>query len=179
MIYLMRHGKDDETRFGGWSAFGLTDAGRIQVEKSAEALVGKGISHIFSSDLPRARETAEIAGKKLSLDVSLLPEFREVNNGVLAGMPKEKASENYPGLYFASLGFDEPYPNGESPKAFFERIHDAWASFKAFTADSGMTPLLVTHGGVINVILCIENGTKFTNKVLMYKTPYAGIIEFE
>lgn len=36
MIYLMRHGKDDETRFGGWSVYGLTDEGRAQAERAAE-----------------------------------------------------------------------------------------------------------------------------------------------
>lgn len=40
-----------------------------------------------------------------------------------------------------------------------------------------MTPLLVTHGGVINVILCIENGAEFTNKSLTYRIPHAGIVE--
>ena len=88
MIYLMRHGQDDESRFGGWSSYGLTDTGKAQAEKSAQVLLRKRISHIFSSDLARTKETAEIAAKKLCLPVTLLPEFREVNNGVLAGMPK-------------------------------------------------------------------------------------------
>ena len=77
------------------------------------------------------------------------------------------------------LGFDEPYPNGESPKEFFERIRNSWAEFKALSAESGMTPLLVTHGGVINVILCIENGAEFTNKAFTYRTPHAGIAEIK
>ncbi len=177
MIYLMRHGQDDESRFGGWSGYGLTEAGRAQAERAARTLLSKGISHIFSSDLARAKETAAIAAKKLCLPVTLLPEFREVNNGVLAGMPKSEAAEKYPGLYFASLDFDEPYPNGESPAAFYERIHLAWANFKAVAAENKMTPLLVTHGGVINVILCIENGAEYTNKIMTYRTSYTGIVE--
>ncbi len=177
MIYLMRHGQDDESRFGGWSGYGLTDTGKAQAEKSAQVLLRKGISHIFSSDLARTKETAEIAAKKLCLPVTLLPEFREVNNGVLAGMPKSEVAEKYPGLYFASLDFDESYPNGESPATFYKRIRLAWANFKAVASENKMTPLLVTHGGVINVILCIENGAEYTNKIMTYKTPYAGIVE--
>lgn len=179
MIYLMRHGKDDETRFGGWSVYGLTDEGRAQAERAAESLVGNGISHIFLSDLARARETAEIAGKRLSLSVYLLPEFREVNNGVLAGMPKTEAAEKYPGLWFASLDFDEPYPSGESPATFYKRICLAWTNFKIVASENEMTPLLVTHGGVINAILCIENGAEFTNKSLTYRIPHAGIVEIK
>ena len=109
----------------------------------------------------------------------LLPEFREVNNGVLAGMPKTEAAEKYPGLWFASLDFDEPYPSGESPATFYKRICLAWTNFKIVASENKMTPLLVTHGGVINAILCIENGAEFTNKSLTYRIPHAGIVEIK
>ena len=36
--------------------------------------------------------------------------------------------------------------------------------------------LLVTHGGVIDVILCIENGNAYTNKCVHYRVDHAGII---
>lgn len=83
----------------------------------------------------------------------------------------------YPGLWFASLDFDEPYPSGESPATFYKRIRLAWTNFKIVASENKMTPLLVTHGGVINAILCIENGAEFTNKSLTYRIPHAGIVE--
>lgn len=133
---------------------------------------------IFSQAILHAqKKQPKLQQKKLCLPVTLLPQFREVNNGVLAGMPKSEAAEKYPGLYFASLDFDESYPNGESPATFYKRIRLAWANFKAVASENKMTPLLVTHGGVINVILCIENGAEYTNKIMTYKTPYAGIVE--
>ncbi len=62
MIYLMRHGADPVDRYGGWSEYGLTEVGRSQVNSAKHKLLGKGITGIYSSDLNRAKETAEIKG---------------------------------------------------------------------------------------------------------------------
>ncbi len=174
MIYLMRHGADSPERFGGWSSYGLTEKGKEQVNKAKIDLKNKGIVEIYSSDLTRARETAEIVGEHLCLPVELRPEFRETNNGHLAGMLKTEAAKKYPGKYFNTLGWDEPWPGGESPKMFFERIRKAWTGFKA---EIGLKEvLLITHAGVINVILCLENNVVFTNKKLAYRIGEAEII---
>ena len=175
MIILMRHGEDDPTRLGGWSDAGLTREGRRQAKEAAVRLAAEypGIRHIVASDLPRARETAEIVGAVLGLDVMPDPAFREINNGEMAGLPKEEARERYPGIWYAALGFDEPYPGGESPRMFAERIRAAWQAFKEKTAPQDGDTLLVTHWGVINVILCAENGVEYTNKAKPYPTDHA------
>ena len=178
MIVLMRHGQDDPERLGGWSAAGLTEEGRRQAEEAAEKLRRNypGIRRIYACDLPRARETAVIAARQFGLPVIPVPAFRETNNGRLAGMPKTEAREKYPGIYFAALDFDEPYPGGESPRAFRDRIEAAWVRFRRETEALGGDTLLVTHAGVINVILCYENGIPFTNREMVYPTPHAGIV---
>ena len=108
MIYLIRHGKDDDTVRGGWSDASLTDVGITQVRALSKRLKSEiEIGAIFSSDLPRAKETAEILGEAFGLPVFLRPEFRETNNGLLAGMKNEIANERYPGLFWNSLGWDE------------------------------------------------------------------------
>ena len=174
MVYLMRHGADSPDRLGGWSAYGLTEEGRRQVRAAMGSLCGKGIEAIFSSDLPRARETAEIAAQTLRLPVTFLPQFRETNNGVLAGMLKTEAKEKHPGIYWSALDWTQRYPGGESPEMFFCRIEKAWRGFKA--ENGGKTVLLVSHAGVMNVILCLENGVPFTNKEMRYPIPDAGIV---
>ncbi|MBO6053526.1 MAG: histidine phosphatase family protein [Clostridia bacterium] len=175
MLILMRHGEDDPARLGGWSDAALTEQGRRQAEEAAERLAAErpGIRRIFASDLPRARETAEIVGERLGLPVTPDPAFREINNGEMAGMPKEEAREKYPGIWFSALGFDERYPGGESPHEFEERIRAAWATFKERTTPLDGDTLLVTHWGVINVILCAENGVEYTNKAKPYPTDHA------
>ena len=67
MIYLMRHGADPSDRYGGWSAYGLTEKGKAQVHSAKDSLRNKGITQIYSSDLARAKETAEIVANELSL----------------------------------------------------------------------------------------------------------------
>ena len=176
MIILMRHGADDEKRLGGWSNAGLSKVGIEQVRRANEKVIQFNICHIFSSDLPRAAETAEIIAAKLNLNITFLKEFREANNGDLAGMLKEKAKAEYPGLYWNALDWEQPYPNGESPRQFYERIKTAWMTFKETAENLNGNILLVTHGGVIDVILCCENGKIYTNKHQTYKLGNAEII---
>ena len=90
----MRHGADPSDRYGGWSTYGLTEIGREQVHNAKSKLRNKGITKIYSSDLVRAKETAEIVANELSLKITYLPQFRESNNGLLAGMLKTEATKN-------------------------------------------------------------------------------------
>ena len=166
--YLIRHGKDDETLRGGWSLSGLTEEGISQV-KNLTGYINENknelkIARLFSSDLPRAIQTAQPISALLNLETELMPEFRETNNGVLAGMPNEIADEKYSGLYWNTLDWDEAYPQGESPRIFYERIKTAWEQFSGMISKSGENVILVTHGGVINVIHSLVDGRPFSNK---------------
>lgn len=178
MIFLLRHGADDVSRLGGWSDASLSPLGIEQVQKACKTIVegNFNICRICSSDLPRAKETADIIAQRLGLTVMLKKDFREVNNGKLAGMPKEKAKVDYPGLFWRSLEWEQMYPNGESPEQFYNRIKNSWHSFKQEVNTFPGNTLLVTHGGVIDVILCVENGKPYTNKCVTYKTSHAEIV---
>lgn len=177
MIYLMRHGADPSDRLGGWSTYGLTEKGRIQVHNAKSSLRNKGITQIYSSDLIRAKETAEIVADELSLKVTYLPQFRESNNGLLAGMLKTEAAEKYPEIYWNALDWTETWPGGESPEQFFHRIQGAWYEFKKQVGNDNV--LLVSHGGVMNIILCLENGIPYTNKETHFKIDDAEIVQID
>ena len=98
--------------------------------------------------------------------------FREVNNGVLKNLTKKEFNEKYPGLYFASLRMDESYPGGDSPNSFYKRIEEAFIDL--LDKNRGKKILLVTHGGVITVILCLLNGYEYNNN--LHITPKTGSI---
>lgn len=168
ICYLIRHGQDDDSVRGGWSDCPLTELGIQQSIDLANNLSNNfehyNIGKIYSSDIVRAKQTAIIIAEKLNLSVELMPEFREVNNGVLAGMDNYIAEKNYPNMYWRNLEWDEHYPNGESPKKFYERVSKAWEKFTKELVDYDKNVLLVTHGGVINIIKCIANKTKYSNK---------------
>lgn len=177
MIYLMRHGADPSDRYGGWSAYGLTEKGRLQVHNVKGNLRNKGITKIYSSDLIRAKETAEIVAEELSLHITYLPQFRESNNGLLAGMLKTEAVVKYPGIYWNALDWTETWPEGESPAQFFHRIQNAWYEFKKQVGEENV--LLVSHGGVMNIILCLENGVPYTNKETHFQIHDAEIVRID
>lgn len=177
MIYLMRHGADPSERYGGWSAYGLTEKGKEQVHTAKRSLCNKGITKIYSSDLTRAKETAEIVANALSLGISYLPQFRESNNGLLAGMLKTEATEKYPGVYWNALDWKETWPEGESPEQFFHRIQNAWCEFKKQVGTDNV--LLVSHGGVMNIILCLENGIPYTNRETHFRIKDAEIVQLD
>ena len=181
-IYLIRHGKDDETVRGGWSNCSLTEEGILQVkklvneiEKHKEAFA---VKHIFSSDLPRAAQTVNPIAEMLGLEVVYQPFFREVNNGDLAGMKNEIAVERYPGLFWNRLAWDEHYPNGESPKDFYERVSHAWHGLEnIFSLNENI--ILVTHSGVIHVILSLVEGKLYSNKGITGKIGNAEILTLQ
>lgn len=179
---LIRHGKDDDTVRGGWSDTPLTDEGIAQVNRLVLQLAGDPnihIGQIYTSDLRRARQTADILSGRLGTPVMDLPEFREANNGVLAGMKNHLAAKQYPAVYWSALDWDAHYPEGESPHEFFDRIFEAWQNFKILLQNLDFDVILVTHGGVLNVIQCIKNGVVYSNKENPYPVGNAEMIFLE
>lgn len=178
VIYLVRHGEDNNTVRGGWSSEPLTMKGRSQAEHLAESVYQDKllISHIFSSDLPRALQTAEPIAQRLGLPVIPVPQFREVNNGELAGMDNAVAAQKYPGLYWNQLEWEQHFPGGESPKAFYERVKAAW---QEFTEKQKENALLVTHSGVIHIILSIVNRYTYSNQDKQPKVNHCELIAVE
>ena len=182
ICYLIRHGKDDDSVRGGWSQSPLTDEGILQTKRLSEKILSDdqiNIGKIYTSDLPRARQTTEILSEALSIPFTEAPEFRETDNGVLAGMDNMIAEKQFPGLYWSMLDWDEPYPGGESPRQFYNRISKAWTYFKKKAQKSDCDIALVTHGGVINVIQCIENGITYSNKANPFPIGNAEMIKID
>ena len=175
---LVRHGKDDDTVRGGWSQQPLTDEGEVQAAELADFVQksGLGIQQLYSSDLLRAMQTAQIVADSLRLPIVPKPEFREVNNGNLASIKNELAAEQYPGLYWNTLAWEQQYPGGESPKEFYERIRCAWDVLQKDILERNENVMLVTHGGVMHVILSIVKGEIYSNQASPRKIRNAELI---
>ncbi|WP_422657561.1 histidine phosphatase family protein [Paenibacillus sp. EC2-1] len=169
-IFLVRHGMDEEGFRGGWSNRGLIEQGVHQSKKLAQYLVEQsdqyGINTILSSDLTRAVETTREIESILKLEATYSVEWREMNNGELAGMEHKEAEVKYPGIYFNTLQMDTAFPGGEIPQDFYNRIckafNDLCMNLENKKVQSNV--LIVTHGGVINVLYYLLNGEEWTNK---------------
>lgn len=180
-ILLIRHGLDVPGYRGGWSQFGLSEKGFEQAQALAKYLKTdwQPISLLLSSDLRRAAETTQEILKELGGAVQYTSEWREIDNGDLAGMPNSLAEQRYPGLYFASLTMDEPYPGGESPRQNFERIAHAFEKLceKMLTAQLPPNVAVITHGGPINIVYHILKGLEWSNQKPSFPTTATGIHE--
>lgn len=159
----------------------MTEEGFAQTRALAKYLGGywQPIHLILSSDLRRAAEVAEEILKEVQAPVQYAPEWREMNNGDLAGLPNAVAEQRYPGLYFSSLEMEEPYPGGENPRQFFERISQAFETLcqKMITDQLPESVAVVTHGGPINAVYHILKGVSWSNKSPFFSTAATGIHE--
>lgn len=86
-VWLARHG---ETRIQGdvavgWTDPGLSDEGRRQAAEMAHRLAGVRVGRVLSSDLRRARETAEVVARAHGLPVAVDPDLRELSFGAWEG----------------------------------------------------------------------------------------------
>ena len=178
-IFLVRHGQDDESVRGGWCNHGLMPEGIEQSQKLGEELAHTYFDNIFSSDLNRAKETAEIIVSNLDVktEIEYTKELREINNGLLAGMKNELAEKEYPGLYYKALQYDKQYPLGESPKEFYQRILNFWNEKLLHLNTKNI--LIVTHGGVINILLHLFNDIPYSNKVTKFPVKTGSVTKIK
>lgn len=148
MIYLMRHGQDDENYIGGWSDGTLTNDGVLGVVETALWLKKNlSIKKIICSDIKRARETAIIVNKYLNVPVIYTEFLREQNKGILNGLLKEDVKKSIYKNYLKNVEVDVVFPGGESLEDLYERIKKNLAYFMNLDDDT----LIITHRGVINM----------------------------
>jgi broad specificity phosphatase PhoE len=154
LLILVRHGQTDENvngRISGQGPAPLNARGREQAQVAADVLTCLGVTHLFSSPVVRARQTADVLAARLHLEIEELPDLREVGYGDWEGKHFSEV-RNHP---VANQVFNNPmeavFPNGESLLDVQRRgvrvtecVHQ--------TYPQGVT-VLVSHGDVIRMTL--------------------------
>lgn len=159
-VLLARHGETDDNReplrFQGWRDTPLNDTGRREAAELAERIVGEGIASLWSSDLVRASETAQIVAARLGLEVRLDPRLREANRGRWEGRLFRDVARDEPTLYaeWMRAGDGWRFPGGESLLEQQQRVH---ACVEDIRATAELPALAVCHGGSIRVMLCLSD----------------------
>lgn len=150
IIGIVRHGITDWNLQGiaqGSADVPLNDTGRAQAMAVAERLAAEEPwDMIVSSDLARAKETAEIISDKLALPIRFFDtRLREMSGGEIEGTTEEQRQEKW-GADWRQLDLGM-----ESKEAVAQRgvefIHDISADF------AGKRVLMVSHGGLIGITL--------------------------
>lgn len=152
MIYLMRHGLDDENFIGGWSDIDLTSYGKKQIIESAEFIIKNKlpINKIISSDVKRAVTTSEIVNKKMLVPIFYSDKLRELDKGIYTGRSKSTLTEKDIS-FIKKLTIYDKYPEGESMIELYKRMKLFLNTLKEDNV------LLITHRGVINMFYYILN----------------------
>lgn len=125
-VLLIRHGQSQgnaEGRFGGHTATPLSPLGHRQAEATAQVLSTETFDAIYTSDLPRAVETARPLARLTNLEVMKTEAFRERSVGVMEGLTFEEAAERHPDQYAALLrrDFEHVILGGESYRQMLDR----------------------------------------------------------
>ena len=156
MLYIVRHGQTDwnlGNRIQGIADVPLNETGRIHAHNVAQKLQNLKIQKIVSSDLSRAAETAQIIGNVLNITVEYDTRLREYDFGGLTGLCRAGIEPQMVEMFFAA------------PTKFgAERLETAFARVGNFLQDIDykQNTLAVTHGGVINFVLCyLEDKNNF------------------
>jgi broad specificity phosphatase PhoE len=164
-IWLVRHGTtlwNSEQCFCGHSDIPLSPLGIDQAHWLADYLHLAPIGVIYTSDLLRARQTAEIIARSHSQPVQIQPStaWRELDFGAWEGLPYAQIAERFPQqLAFFTDPLHTSPPDGENFTILVQRV---WNAFLAMICerDSANQPsqhsdiVLVSHGGPLRALLC-------------------------
>jgi len=159
ILWLVRHGQTDWNLTGRWQgqasdAPGLNETGRAQALSAREPLKDVRISAIYSSDLLRSIQTAELVAEPSGLSVNPEPGLREIDLGVWEGMLSEDIQKQYPVELEtrAKDPFHVRAPQGESPSEVAERVLAAVSDIVKRHPNESV--LIVAHGVSLAIILC-------------------------
>jgi broad specificity phosphatase PhoE len=146
-LLLVRHGVtqyNTDRVFMGHDPVPLSGVGRDQVERLAERLSFDPPARIISSDILRARQSAEIIAAKLRLPFQAYAGLREVDVGSAKGVSYDEAAERWPKIFLPEG--EERFPGGES----FAEVADRAVDFlRSVISEEPDRILAVTHGGVV------------------------------
>jgi glucosyl-3-phosphoglycerate phosphatase len=161
-LLLVRHGETDWNRDGRWqggSDTRLNDLGREQARELAEQLDGS-IDVVYSSDLARARETAEIVAAKLGLEVRVDPRLRERGFGSWEGLTTDEIEEQFADSHKRWIaGEGAGADDAETFEDFSARVNEFLAD--VLRLHPGEEVLVISHGGSIRVIHALAAGVDY------------------
>jgi broad specificity phosphatase PhoE len=160
-LLLARHGETDWNRDGRWQGHSntrLNESGRRQAAELAEEL--DGVDVLYSSDLDRARETAEIVARRLGLEVRFDRRLRERSFGAWEGLTKEDIESRFAEPYRRwRAGKSHGAEDAEPFEAFGARVQAFLEDVLARHPDE--TVLVIAHGGAIRVIHALAAGLDY------------------
>jgi len=154
-LIVVRHGEtawNVDTRIQGHLDIPLNATGQWQARQLGDALAGEAISAIYTSDLLRARKTAQAVADATGAALVDEPGLRERAFGSFQGRTFAEVETEHPEQARRWRQRDPDYApdGGESLRVLRERVVDT--THRLAARHPGELVLLVTHGGVLDVL---------------------------
>ena len=155
-VFLLRHGEVEghgEPRYNGQQDVVLTPRGRGHYRLLVERLQSRPIQAVYSSDLVRCFEGAEMLADAYGLVPIAMPELRELHAGEWAGRPWSELKARYPTQWQARLDDIVHYriPGGENLLDLRKRARAAVTQI--IERHRGQEVIVVAHGGINRILL--------------------------
>ena len=155
-VVLWRHGRtawNAESRFQGTTDVALDEVGIAQAERAARDLATLAPHRIVSSDLERARVTAETLAAMVGLEVTTDPDLRETYAGSWQGLTRDEIiAADSAGWHRWIAGDDIRPGGGETRSEVSERVSAAVLRH-AEDLPAGGTLVVASHGGAVRACL--------------------------
>jgi broad specificity phosphatase PhoE len=184
-IYLVRHGVtawNQAMRMQGQTDVPLGELGHQQAEQIGRRMARMALPPqiVWSSDLSRARTTAEAIARPLGLVVRTLPELREIKFGEWEGLTMDEIVARGEGTLLANYRLD-PFryrpPGSETLQEVWDRMIAAMAIIRAESGDAERIAI-VGHGGSLRVLVCDAVSAPITSmRHLFFENASLSIIE--
>jgi broad specificity phosphatase PhoE len=180
---MIRHGfseANNQKLFAGHSDFPLTEIGKMQAERCAEALKDEKIDAVYASDLSRAFDTALPVARAHKLEVIPHKGLREIFAGNWEGHSFTWLEKNYPDEYGrvwkTDIGRTKP-DGGESVAELYGRVIATLREIAA--SNEGKTVCIATHATPIRSVCTAAAGGNAEDMSKITWTPNASISLFE
>jgi broad specificity phosphatase PhoE len=163
LVYLVRHGETEwnrERRFQGQQDVPLSALGKEQSGIVARWLAEQPVRFVavYSSDLARATQTADIIAATLGLDPVYSPALREIHVGDWQGLLADEIRQRYPGQLedWDRLVDRFTLPGGESIPQVRDRVFAFYRSI--ISQHTGEAIVIVSHGASLAALITAMHG---------------------
>ena len=180
-LCIVRHGEtawNAEHRVQGQLDVPLNAIGQAQALAASKVLSQEKFDAIYSSDLSRARQTAQPAAHALAREILLEKDLRERHYGIFERLTYAEVKVRYPEDYarFAARDPEYAFRTGESLKDFSAR---SIGIISRIASDhDGASILVFTHGGVLDMLYRFIIGLPITAQ-RDFGIPNAGLNRIE
>ena len=173
-VWMIRHGESETNRDGLWTGHldvRLTEKGKMQAMQAGKFLTGVEFDKVFSSDLLRAKMTAEFAIPGCRCE--FLYSLREIDVGSLAGTPYNGLTDEQ-GRESATYGYGRF--GGETKEQFRDRVS---GYMKRIERENGDNIAIFTHAGWMRQFFELVVGVPFPKKNICCNNCATALYEYK